>query len=1054
MNEMLKEHLSMSKKTIQAILGLALTLFSAQIVQAQDIAVTGTVTDAENAQPLPGASIVLKGSMTGVVTDFDGNFEISVPSKKSVLTVSYVGYTTQDVSVGNQTNIQIALQVKASSLDEVVVTALGIKKETKALGYAVQEVKGSSLEKAKEPNIINSLTGRVAGLNIKNSTDLFQNPEISLRGASPLLVIDGIPDRTTDIWKINADDIENISVLKGATASALYGSVGANGAIMITTKKGEQGKLTVSINSSTMFQPSYIRVPNVQTRYGNGNHGTYAYIDGTGSGSEGGGWLWGPKVDQLDPSTPSGFWETPQYNSPVDPVTGELVPIPYTSRGKDNINNFFRTGMLQTNSVSVDWGNDKASYRMALSNIYQLGMVPNTDLGNTSFSLGGTLTPSDNFTISSSLTYNKQYTDNFPSVGYGPTNYLYNLVLWTGVDVDVNDLKNYWREGQEGFQQRHFNISYYNNPQFQAHEYLQGYYKDNIFGNVAFEYNLTPELSLKGRSGVNAYNLHRTYKEPKSYIGYGDKSRGNFTVADYNYFDITTDVGLRYEKQITDNFNVSGEVAYSNFFRQSNQGSTQTDGLNIPGFYNLANNAGSSFIASNREEKNTIQSAYAFVDLEFYRAFYLSLTGRNDKVSTLPEGNNSFFYPSISGSMVLSSLFQMPNWFSFAKLRGSWSRVSEGQIRLNSNDENPYRYIQAYDQGTIWGGVPSASFGSNLLSPGLKPETSDSWEIGANVRFFGNRLGFDATYYEARDYNNLIYSPISDASGYESILLNGDVFKRKGLEMVLNATPVRTEDFSWDLLMNLSQYRRYQDEIYGDKQQTDDFIKVGDRTDRIYASIPQISEDGEVIFENGFPLDDPYRRYIGYDEPNWSFGISNSLHYKNISLSFLLDGRIGGLMYSSTNQKMWWGGQHPGTVNQFRDDANNGESTYIGQGVKVVGGNVEYDINGNITNDTRVFEPNDVAVNYINFMQETSNYHNNNFHYYKETFIKLREVTFTYNFTGKQLDKTPLDALSLSLVGRNLWLSSDIPNVDPDLGSDNLHAPSSRDMGMNVTLKF
>ncbi len=365
-------------------------------------------------------------------------------------------------------------------IDEVVITALGIKKEKKALGYAVQEVKGDVFEKAKEPNFINSLSGRVAGLNIKNSTDLFQDPGISLRGAKPLIVIDGVPDRTADLWRINADDIDNISVLKGATASALYGSVGKDGAIMITTKRGKKGKMSISFNNSTMFQTSFIRIPKVQTVYGGGNNGKYAYINGEGSGSEGGGWIWGPKLDQKDPTTPSGYFETPQYNSPIDPVTGKLVPLPWISRGKNNIRNFFDTGMIQSNNISVDWGNDKSTFRLSLSNIYQKGIVPNTDLKTTSISLAGSVTPLKDLTINSTLTYNKEYTSNFPEVGYGPTNYLYNLVLWTGADVDIRDLRNYWVAGKEGYQQRHYNVSYYNNPYFQAYEYLRPYYKDNV----------------------------------------------------------------------------------------------------------------------------------------------------------------------------------------------------------------------------------------------------------------------------------------------------------------------------------------------------------------------------------------------------------------------------------------------------------------------------------------------------------------------------------------------------------------------------------------------
>ncbi|RAJ17722.1 TonB-linked SusC/RagA family outer membrane protein [Gelidibacter algens] len=1030
---------------MKKILPLLIVLLSfAGFAQQQ---VSGTVKD-PNGVPLGGVTVMVPDTSRGTVTDFDGKFSIEVTSGE-VLQFSYIGFTKQNVTITNQTNLEILLSENAESLNTVVVTALGIKKEVKALGYAVQEVEGTTLEKAKEPNFINQLSGRVAGLNIKNSTDLFQNPTIQLRGATPLLVIDGIPDRTLDIWKVNSDDIETISVLKGATASALYGSVGRNGAIMITTKRGKEGKLSVSVNNSTLFQTDFIRVPDVQTTYGNGNRGVYAYKNGSGSGTEGGGWIWGPRLDQADPTTASGFFETTQYNSPIDPASGELLSIPYISRGKDNIKNFFETGLVQSNNVSVSWGNDKADVRMSISNNYQKGIVPNTDLKNTSFNIAGTIRPSDNLTINGTLTYNKQFTSNFPEVGYGPTNYLYNLILWTGTDVDVRDLKNYWRPGQEGIQQQHFNISYYNNPYFQAYEYLRGYNKTNVYGNASFNYDITEGLSLKGRTGINEYSLYRDYKEPKSYIGYGSKSRGNFSIAQTEYFDITSDMGLHYEKKLSDNFGLTAEVAYVNYYRNSKNTSQSTDGLNVPGFYNLANNAGATLFGSNREEKETINSFYGFVDLEFYNAFYLSLTGRNDKVSTLPDGNNSFFYPSASASIVLSSLFDLPDWVSFAKLRGSWSRVSEGKI-----GDDPYNYILAYEKGTTWNGTPSTYFGSNLLSPNLKPETSDTWEVGANFRIFQNRLGVDLAYYQARDYNNLIYSPISDASGYNSILLNGNQFKRKGIEITLDATPIKTENFKWTAQVNLSHYRRYQEEIYGDREHTEGYIRVGDRTDKIYYSVYQTNADGQVIFENGLPVSDPYDRFLGYDEPDLTYGISNTLNFKNLSLSFLLDGRLGGLMYSTTNQKMWWGGTSKGTVNQFREDAVNGENTYVGEGVVVTGGSVSYDVNGTITEDTRTYAPNDVAVNYISFMQTTSNYQNKNYHFYKESFIKLREVTLTYQFKDSFLKRTPFNALDVSLVGRNLWLASKISNVDPDSGVDNLQAPATRNIGFNINAKF
>lgn len=1009
---------------------------------------TGVVKDAVTGEPLIGVTVTLTGTPYGTMTDIDGGFVIEAEDGQ-ILELSYIGYTTQQLKIGTQTNFTVNMLETSSGLDEVVITALGIKKEKQALGYAVQDLSGKALEKVKESNAVSSLTGKVAGLNIKNSSDLFQNPEISLRGASPLIVIDGIPDRTADIWRVNSDDIENISVLKGATASALYGSVGRSGAIMITTKKGKEGKLTVSFNNSTMFQTSFLRKPERQTVYGNGNQGVYAYIDGTGGGTEGGGWIWGPRLDQRDPSTASGYFETPQYNSEIDPATGKLIPLPFISRGKNNVENFFRTGVIQANNVAVDWGNDKASYRVSISNQYQKGIVPNTDLNNTSFSIGGQLTPTDKLRISANYTYNKQFTDNFPEVGYGPTNYLYNLLLWTGTDVDIRDLKNYWMPGKEGVQQRHYNISYYNNPYFQAFEYMRGYDKNNSFGNYNLEYEFYDGISFKSTGGINYYGLNRTYKEPKSYIGYGDKSRGNYTVMNENFFDITTDFGIKVNKELTDLLQLSGEVAYSRYRRNWNKLTSATDGLNIPGFYNLDNNAGPSIISSNREEKEGINSFYGFVDLSYDSTYYLSLTARNDKVSTLPKGNNSFFYPSIASSVVISNLVRMPQWIDFAKVRGSWARVSEGRI-----GENPYSHIQGYEKGITWDGVPSAYFGNSLLSSDLKPETSDTWEVGAYVRFFKNRLGIDLTYYQTNDFNNLIYMPVSSATGYENTLVNGDRFKRKGFELVLDFTPVRNEVWEWVSTVNMSKYNKYLTELSNDRTQTDKYIKEGERTDGIYISQYQTDGQGNIVFENGYPVVDPYSRFIGYEDPDWTFGWTNTINYKDFSLSFTLDGRIGGVMFSQTNQKMWWGGVDPGTVNQYRDDANEGKATYIASGVKVVSGELRYDSNGNIVFDNRVFAPNDVPVNYNSYMQTTSNNSEKNYHYYKQDFIKLRDIALTYQLKPSVLSRTPFSSLSVSLIGSNLWMASKIKNVDPDSGKDALQTPTMRSIGFNINAKF
>lgn len=1017
---------------------------------AAELTIRGKITDATKA-PLPGVSVMIKNKQKGTTSNAQGEFQIKA-NEGDILVFSALGYTPQEVTVSATANYQIVLQDDQKNLSEVVVTALGIKKEKAKLGYAVQEVKGEELVKARESNLVSSLTGKVAGLTIKNSTDLFQDPNISLRGRKPLIVIDGIPDQSADLFKINADDVESMSVLKGASASALYGSIGENGAIMITTKRGGGKDMSIDINSSTQFQPSFIRIPKVQTTYGNGFKGKYTYIDGSGSGPEGSGWIWGPKLDQKVAGTPSGYFETPQFNSPVDPATGQLVPLPFLSRGKDNIRNFFQTGMISSNNLSLTKSGENGSFRASASHIYQRGIVPNTDLKNTSFNISGDYKLTKSLTMNTRISYNKEYTKNFPDVGYGPTNYLYNLILWTGPDIDVRDLRDYWVKGQEGVQQRHYNTSYYNNPYFQAYEYLQGYDKNNTFAALDLNYQITPELSAKLRSGINAYGLNRTYSEPKSYIGYGNKSRGQFTVSNDNYFDNVTDLTLDYNHTFSENIKMHVQVGGSNYYRNQKYGTSKTDGLTIPGFYNLSNST-NPVTANNFLEERRTASVYALADLELYRAFYLSLTGRNDVISTLPIANNSFFYPSVSTSVIISQLAKMPEWVSFLKVRGSLSRVSSGSLAIDDS-KYAYSHIPSYNKGTIWNNTPSLIYGNILYTNGLRPQTSDSWEAGLEAKFFNNRLSFDATYYQTRDFNNLVSSPLSSASGYDVKLENANEYQRKGVEFVISGTPVKGRDFRWNVSANFSRYRRYLTKI-SSGEETLNNLRAGDRTDIIFASVYQKDPSGNIIYgANGFPLNDTFSRPVGYADPDWVYGLENSFSYKNITFRFQVDGRLGGSMFSTTNQKMWWGGTNPGTVNQYRDDANNNLSTYVGKGVVVTSGEVKYDANGKIISDTRTFAPNTIAVNYIDYMTNTSNGANNNYNYYSQSFLKLREVTLTYQLKSKWLEKSFIKGADFSLVGRNLLLLAKMPNVDPDSGVDNLQTPSTRSIGFNVNLKF
>jgi TonB-linked SusC/RagA family outer membrane protein len=1015
--------------------------------------VQGIVLSRDN-KPLQGVSVTnLNNRSLNSTTGENGIFLLRA-EKGDILRLSYIGFKESTVTVNDNKQYTVTLDSDTGKvLSDVVVTALGIKKETKSLGYAVQQVSGESMEKVKEPTVASALTGKVAGLDIANTSDFFQPPSILLRGQTPLIVIDGIPDLQADAFKINSDDVESVTVLKGTSAAALYGSIGKNGAILFTTKRGKKGRFGIDLNSSTMIQTGYLRIPKVQTQYGDGYDGVYAYVDGSGSGTEGGGWIWGPKLNQKDASTPSGYYETTQYNSPVDPTTGKLTPLPWIARGKNNLKNFFETGVLSTNDVSAYWGGDNGTFRVSAANVYQKGTMPNTNLNNASFSISGNYNLTSKLNLDARVTYNREFTNNYPTIGYGPQNILYNLVLWTGADVDVRDLKNYWVPGKEGVQQKNYNNSWYNNPYFVAYQYLNGYRKDNTFGSFSLNYDISPSFSAKIRTGINAYGLDQTTQEPNSYIAYSYISPGNFFYTKSSYFDITSDFILNYKHSFSKNVSLNVKVGASNQYSNYKSLYSHTDGLTIPQFYSLTNSTNPLYSNDTLEEKQ-IESLYGAADLELFHFIYLGVTGRNDWVSTLPLNNNSFFYPSLSASVVLSDAIRLPQQISFLKLRGSLSQVNSGAI----DPGNPYASIQTYGIGNKWNNVPSLTWGGQLISPNLTPSTTRSWETGAVLGFFKNRINLDATYFQNKEFNNFANLSVSQASGYQTTLVNADVYSRRGWEFVLSGTPIKTKDFQWRTGINFSNNHVW---LTKSTYSTDGYegnLKVGDRRDKIFnTGAYQASPTGQTIYgSDGQPLTDPYARAMGYSDPKWIYGWQNTFSYKNFSLSFSLDGRLGGLIYSSTNEKMWWGGSSPGTVNHFRDEAYLGENTFVGKGVVVTSGAATYDNHGNITSDNRTYAPNTTGTNYVSFMTSTGgDEQDHRYFYYRGTYVKLRELAITYTFSEKWIRRTKaFQAASVSLIGNNLLMFAKLPNVDPDSEADNLQTPSLRSYGLNVNLKF
>ncbi|MGH7576226.1 MAG: SusC/RagA family TonB-linked outer membrane protein [Longimicrobiales bacterium] len=1026
---------------------LLFTVVSGGGAVAQELVVTGRVTASDGAAPVAGATVLVERTGGRVVTDAQGRYRIEA-MPDDTLRFEIIGYQTARVGVAARSAIDVVLEVAAFRLDELVVTALGRERERQALGYSVQEVAGAELDKTGEANVLSTLTGRVAGLVVYNRTGLFETPEYSLRGSKPLIVVDDVPMETA-FWEISADDIENVSVLKGTSASALYGSRGRDGAILITTRKGDAGGPghSITYNSSTLLQTGFTAIPEIQTQYGAGNGGQYAFRDGLGGGVfDGAGWIWGPKLDVADPSTPSGFKELPQYDSPIDPETGERIPTPWVSRGASNLDNFLRTGLTTTHSMAVSNTLANGYYRASLSHMFQNGQVPETHLNRSTFSLSGGYALSERLEADAFWSYGRVYTPNYPRLGYGPQNYVYNLLLWMGPDVDVRSLRSYWQEGKDDIQQKHYNYAWYNNPHFLAHENLQGYHEDINYGKLSLQYHFSPDLNLTIRSGLRQSSLTEDQADPLSLIRYDDPTNGNYIVETSNDLNINTDLLLEYRRRVSPDLEIRTTWGANSMWDERKGFFARTMGLSVPGLYNLTNSAAGIMSSSLLEKKRTA-SLFGGVDAAYRDMVFLGVTGRNDWSSALPPQNNSFFYPSISAAAVVSDLLPF-SWLPYLKLRASWARVS--------SDPRIYSTTPVYERGVDWDGTPSVTFPDVVLNPNIQPETSTTLELGSEIRLPNNRLGLDITYYRTRDVNDIFEFPVSRASGFGFRLINANEYERRGWEVTLDASPLRrTNGLSWDLLLNWSQHRRYLIDLPGGVADLEG-VRPGERMDGVRTTAFDRAPDGSIIYEGGLPTADPTARVLGYYDPSWIAGLTNQLSYGNFGLNFQIDGRYKGIIYSETIRKMWWGGTHPGTVTNWRDDENEGRATYVGEGVVVVSGDVVRDERGNIVEDTRVFAPNETPIfwstwinGYYHGAVDEPNLHDG-------SFVKLRELSLTYRLPAALANRFGARNASIALVGRNLWLWSKIEYIDPDgvIEYDALQTPSSRNVGLNVNITF
>jgi TonB-linked SusC/RagA family outer membrane protein len=1098
------QRISPKKHLLALCLPMLICFLTINFAIAQDKLVKGKITSADGAG-IPGVNVLVKGTNKGTNSDTDGNYSIDA-SANTTLVFSFVGYVTQEVAVNNQSEVNVTLIEDTKQLGEVVVTALGIRKEARAIGYSTQDVKGEDLIKAREPNALNNLVGRVAGLTVGPSSEMLRAPQLVLRGESQLLiVIDGVPV-VTDSWNISADDIDTYTVLKGPNAAALYGSRGRNGAILITTKRGSKDKrgFSIDVNSSTMIDKGFLTIPKVQEEYGPGEYNTYRFGDddfGQANGYNQNDYdVWGPKFNgQL----------ISQYDSPINPTTGIRSATPWIARGKNNLQRFLQTGILSTNNIAIGSSGEKYDVRASISNSYQRGIVPNTNLDiiNFNLSFGYNFTPK--LRIESNLNYNRQFTKNFPDVNYGPNSIIYNIDVWAGADWDINDLKDYWQPGKVGVQQRNFEYVRYNNPWFMSYEWLRGHYKTDTYGYVSLKYKLTDWLSIAARTQITSWDLLRTEKFPYSASAYSrDQKRGDYREDKRSLFENNTDILVNINKQITPAFTVSGLVGGNLRTYNWNSSYSTTDYLSVNGVYNFSNSL-NNVKTYNFTAPMQVGSGYYSFDFSYRNFLTLSTTGRYDKFSTFYNGYNGSFYPSVSLSTVVSDYIKMPDVISFVKLRSSYANVKNAFTssttgpawsQLGSGNPLDYgdAYISAYDGplyssntyniSKVYNGSSVAYYTQTLASNTLKPSANSSAEVGLDLKFLGNRLGFDVTYFDAIKGPGITTAQFSEASGFTGGVINGVKTEKKGWEISVSGTPIQNSNgLTWNVLANWSTYVERFKEFYDGKSTLNgrylggdsriDY-KIGDRVDGNYGYKFYRDANGNIIHKSNGDVyrDNLVAQYLGHYNPDWVWSLVNTFSYKGISFNFQFDGRVGGVGQDYVYKKLLQGGREISTVQgaygaarlaEFNANPNNDNNktptpTYVGSGVALASDSPKPSVDpltGQITNLSELkLVSNSTPYSLQDYIGSETKFDERVL--ISRTFAKLRQITISYNIPSSILGKSFIRQASVSLIARNVLYFGKRKDVDWDsfigtnASSQDLKSPTLRRFGINLNLSF
>jgi len=998
--------------------------------------VKGQVTD-ENANSLPGVNVLLKGSTSGTITDTDGRFSLEIPNGQSnaILVFSFVGYTTQEVSVGTQRELNVMLLPESKTLQEVVVTAFGVERKRESLVYSVTEVKGKEFTEAREVNIGNALTGKIAGV---NATSMASGPggssRVVIRGNGsltgnnqPLYVINGMPisnrpttindqadGATTDLGdgltSLNADDIESISVLKGGAAAALYGSQAANGVILITTKKGVKLTKGIGVELNSNFTVGSINIfPDYQYEYGQGNQTARR-----------------PSTQGEAISTGRLSFGVPMDGQPYTQFDG--VERPYSPvHAKDNIKNFYRNSSNIVNTLSFSGGSDRVTYRLSLSDLQSNAIVNGSGYKRQTANMAVKALLSEKFSFETQVQYNYDRGINRPGVGYVGTNSAWGVYLLANT-VDVRSLApGYDPETGREIEWQHVNQA--TNPYF-ARDKMKNFDKTNrVIAQTAFTYNFSPDFYVK----ADFMRDFRNWSEEDYYpIGTAFRPLGTYRSIDEVASRSNARIIGSYSKNITDKISFSAMVG-GNWERDI-----------------VSNNmlVGSEFIIPNWVSPNNLKvvvpskgysargtnSVFASADFNYDESYYLSLTGRQDWFSTLNPGNNRIFYPSVGASVVLSKIFSLPQSVNYMKLRGSWAEVGSATV-------GAYAINQLYSFRTGGHmGVPVQTSSSAISNPDLRPLTSTTSEVGIDARFFNNRFGIDLTFYQRINTDDIVSTGIAPSSGATSTLLNVGKIRNKGIELLLDFTVLKQANFTWNTSFNMA-YNQNRVLTLAPGQATGASSLLGKDSSTRFGRSYSYSSDGKMIYNSvsRYAMLGPIQA-LGIGVPPLTMGFENQFKYKNFNASMLIDAKFGNQFFSQAKQYMWRFGLLKETLPGRAD------------GLTVTG------VDEKGAEFTHNWPASFMATYYNNDGQYASNF------MVDGSFIKLRSVILGYTFPVIRLERIKLTGLNISVVSRNLaFLHRNSDHFDPEQGmsaNDNsqnsagVMLPKTREIGLNLKLSF